>query len=926
MKPVTLVMSDFGSYMGRHEIDFSGLENGIFLISGNTGAGKTSIFDAVTYALYGRTSGGRRSGDMMVSHYSDETDSYVEFEFKIRGINGGIYKIRRTPKQMRRSKRKNRNGEYSLMEIPASVSLYMPDGSEYAGKKNETDRKIAEIVGLDAEQFSQTAMLAQGDFMELLQADSASRKRIFQKIFNTGIYGKIEEELKKKSNMLYRECENKEDICIHEMKGVKVFPESPVYDTWENLKKSSENTKGFLDVNGENMLSLLQNIKDEYDEAIKNVESKLSELLNKLEELKERDRFYEKIKNLTAEKRVLEKDIEVQRKSLKDEIANYDAVRNEKAEFEKERNKELPVLNKRIHDMEEALKKYQELKEFQKKYREALNKYKSLELAVNYKMLLEKQDIIKGEKDEYISLENELKKILKLKDNTEKLKKNSEDALIKFKDLYHEYQEYNSRLLMEQAGILAGNLEEGKPCPVCGSVHHPQPAKTPEYEICEELVKEKQRLSSEAEKNKDEKKEKFIEANGRLEADKKVFSDKFERITGRNIENEDIDNPGDIILKIISDRKQELLKSEKEKENEIRIILSSAKKEYGAYNMEIITKKKELSELTEDISKYKKDYDILSYKVDELKKSLPSDSYESALNEYDEIKRKADNFERMMNSLTERLNSSDKKISEYKGRISEGEKQLKRYDAESEKLISGYRYMYGVNMDFSFLDKEKKKLEDEKLMLYTYRNTNEKAFFNISENLNLYKGLRGKFEIVNRLYNTAGGRLSGSKKLDFETYIQRRYFKRVVDMANRRLMAMTEGQFILKCRDIERLSNKGESGLDLDVYSFITDREREVSTLSGGESFMAALAMALGMTDIVRNTTGRINIDTMFIDEGFGSLDDEARNQAVRILNSLAGDSRLIGIISHVSELKEQIERKLIVRKSDKGSFAEWEN
>ena len=185
-------------------------------------------------------------------------------------------------------------------------------------------------------------------------------------------------------------------------------------------------------------------------------------------------------------------------------------------------------------------------------------------------------------------------------------------------------------------------------------------------------------------------------------------------------------------------------------------------------------------------------------------------------------------------------------------------------------------------------------------------------------------GLRKEYETVSRLSKTANGTLSGSVKLDFETFVQRQYFKQIIQAANQRLVRMTSGEFLLQCREIENLGNQGQAGLDLDVYDMTGDSVRDVRTLSGGESFMASLSMALGLSDIVQNTAGAVSIETMFVDEGFGALDDEAREEAIRVLTDLAGERRLVGIISHVNELKEQIERKLIITKTEQGSTAVW--
>ena len=219
---------------------------------------------------------------------------------------------------------------------------------------------------------------------------------------------------------------------------------------------------------------------------------------------------------------------------------------------------------------------------------------------------------------------------------------------------------------------------------------------------------------------------------------------------------------------------------------------------------------------------------------------------------------------------------------------------------------------------------ELEEIHKEYMKLHNTNERNREIRDNLKRNFEKNSGLQKQYEIVGNLSKTANGNLSGSAKLDFETYIQRQYFRQIIRAANKRLVRMTSGEFILQCRDVEKLGSQGQAGLDLDVYHMATDTVRDVKTLSGGESFMAALSMALGLSDIVQNTAGAIHFDTMFIDEGFGSLDDVSRDQAIRVLNDLADKDRLIGIISHVNELKEQIDHKLVVKKNEKGSSVSW--
>ena len=272
-----------------------------------------------------------------------------------------------------------------------------------------------------------------------------------------------------------------------------------------------------------------------------------------------------------------------------------------------------------------------------------------------------------------------------------------------------------------------------------------------------------------------------------------------------------------------------------------------------------------------------------------------------------------------------------KKIRSYKQIIKEqGFEDEESYHSQcmtERELEEAEQWIEAYQKELQELEANRTLLEQQlegKERLHNTNERNREIRDNLKRNFEKNSGLQKQYEIVGNLSKTANGNLSGSAKLDFETYIQRQYFRQIIRAANKRLVRMTSGEFILQCRDVEKLGSQGQAGLDLDVYHMATDTVRDVKTLSGGESFMAALSMALGLSDIVQNTAGAIHLDTMFIDEGFGSLDDVSRDQAIRVLNDLADKDRLIGIISHVNELKEQIDHKLVVKKNEKGSSVSW--
>ena len=216
-------------------------------------------------------------------------------------------------------------------------------------------------------------------------------------------------------------------------------------------------------------------------------------------------------------------------------------------------------------------------------------------------------------------------------------------------------------------------------------------------------------------------------------------------------------------------------------------------------------------------------------------------------------------------------------------------------------------------------------LHEEILAMHTAYETDAKVVERCREYFAAHERLDAENQVLKRLYCTADGRLAGSAKIDFETYVQRRYFRQVIYEANRRLLTMSGHQFMLKLKETENSGRKSNEGLDLSVYSLVTDSERDIRTLSGGESFLAALAMALGLSDIAIRKAGAVHLDMMFIDEGFGTLDAQSRKQAIEVLSQLAGSERLVGIISHVTELKEQIEHRLYVTRTENGSEAVWE-
>lgn len=870
MKPLTLIMSAFGSYAGKTTIDFSKQEQGIFLITGDTGAGKTTIFDAITYALYNQTSGGERNGSMMRSQYAkDGTETYVEFTFS---YGGEIYKVRRNPDY--RMMRQLKNGKSKEQKVAGSVELTLPDGTVFPEKKTGTDAKILEIVGLTREQFTQTVMIAQGEFLKLLYTKSDERKQIFSKLFQTGAYWGIQERLRRRSAAMDFRIEENERAMEQEQariiypEGVETEEEKPALE--DVVEFAREKEKEF-----EKLLKEQQKELERISGEIKSAED--TELLfGNLEKARAKG---QKLKEQEPEDNSRKEQIVAAKKAVKasGEEEKYNSKQQELENSRKEEKKltqqiegagikyqqretllrdrektlhsEEEEVKRNIHRIEESLPDYEKLTIAAEKEREAKSHYAEAEMCY-HKMLSRKM----GQVELFIRQEQEQKQAREALGEKQRL---AEAAA-------QQYDKKYKLLLKGQAGILAEHLEEGTPCPVCGSTHHPKPAERSGNAVSEEDVERAKQQREQAETAREQMRQKFetvklalSETNMQLQQERENF-EKERRAQER--------------LKQDIDVKQGQLKQEQEKKKQLEKEEKQAQKAFEA-----ALEKAGFA-------------DIAAYRAVKLS-------------------------ERSIEAL-------EKKCREYGEQCQNNAGEMKSL----EKAVAGKERVdiTALKLCQKEAERRRKETERQRLAMHTAYETDHAVLENSRRYIEEAEKLKEQDAVVKSLYKTASGRLSGSAKIDFETYIQRQYFEQIIREANKRLLVMSNRQFMLKLKEESSAGKKSNEGLDLSVYSLVTDSERDVKTLSGGEAFLAALSMALGLSDIATRNAGAIHMDMMFIDEGFGSLDVQARTHAIEVLNELAGNHRMIGIISHVTELKEQIDRKLVVTRSDKGSKAAW--
>lgn len=928
MKPLKLTMSAFGSYAGKNVIDFTGQQQGIFLITGDTGAGKTTIFDAVTYALYNQTSGGERNGNMMRSQYAQpETETYVELEFLYRGQT---YRVRRNPDY--KITKTLKNGKIREQKVPHSVELTLPDGTVFPEKKNATDAKIIEILGLTADQFSQIVMIAQGDFLKLLYTKSDERKMIFSKLFRTDIYWKIQENLRRKSMEMDERIQENDRAFEQEKSRIMPLPESeelPLDELVERLRERLKDALKEQNLRRANVEELNKKIT-KYEEinklfvSLEKIRQTGKELEARQAESKERRQQIENARKadkvLVAEQQNLRQQQEVEQsaqaiakmgETLADDQEMFETLKTQLQEAEAKQKREAADTQKKMLALEQSFPSYEALQNARSEEQQAKKVWEDLRKTSEESFHKKAAGIA--------ALKEQQKRQEQIVEQT---KKNWEQTSLSASESAKHYEHMYEAFLKEQAGILAENLSAGCPCPVCGSTVHPDPAKLSDHAVTELEVEQAKKTRAAAEEKRDLAYAAFeAEKTEKQKLAQAVEKEKADFVLAQTIAKQQRKEAEQnyVSLQKIAEQIREKL---------VYPSLAEAKKQYAAMQkaleaaeQEIERKRQKVSELAEAMNTLKgqKLAEEENQKTAKKLAAKTKKEYAKLLEKSGFVSEETYHLAILPERSRSKLEREEK----------EYESQCLRQQSEQkllEKQVSGKTYTDTTELNEQLKAEKQALKETEKtyMELHTAYENDRSVLQNCAVYLEKGKKLESEDQVIKSLSKTANGRLSGSAKIDFETYIQRQYFKQIIHEANKRLLTMSNHQFILKLKEEANTGRKTNEGLDLSVYSLVTDSERDVKTLSGGESFLAALAMALGLSDIVERSAGAIHPDMMFIDEGFGSLDAQSRQQAIEVLAELAGDSRMVGIISHVTELKEQIDRKLVVSRTDKGSRAVW--
>lgn len=1069
MRPLKLKMQAFGSYGRETVIDFTKPEQNLFLITGDTGAGKTTIFDAIVFALYGEASStsNKKEGVVLQSQYAElNIEPYVEMEF-MEGEER--YTVRRVPRHLKTVTRGAAKGK-GTREITGSVTLFMPDGTEYPSK--ETNAKLQEITGLTKSQFMQVAMIAQGEFMELLRAKSDDKKKIFRKLFNTEMYEQIVNELGNRKRNMEREIAVIRTRCQSEtarikFSGDKAEEKNSGDDEISFCEKRLEELKKRVSDGEIVVMPELTEVLERYLVILDNQLKKAQKLYEDAAEIrdKKRDIYIEaqQLQSLFIQRKQTEEELEEYRKQSfemenKEKLAAsvsdaweiktfYDFWKAGQEDAERVRTafetqtERLPGLMEEEEGMiQEEQKKQKELETVQEEYTRTLEKAeKAIQLFGQIKETKKKMDMgkellekarIKEEADKraFEVLENREKALRdrseQLADAGEKLavcqsqmkeingmtadlkalssiykeqktyekkieelKEKYKEARASYEKKHGEYEKKRQNFLDAQAGFLASELMEGMPCPVCGSIEHPRPCvmKKEHSEFTREgmdlLEKETEKLRAEQEN---------LSAEVKLNTDlrnvkKQDFDESFNRLKNRMRENiqalpEEF-SPGqgqELIRQWMKEVQENGIKYQRDWEE-----LQSVQKQMKDLEEEKPAVRKQMEISAEQVKEAGIAYESAKAEFQSYSFSSDFESEEAAKKAEAEAARKKERFTEDYNTAraarekagTERSNT-ETLIKKYRAELpaaeAEEEKRKKNYESMAEgkemaesqwksltdiyekqmteqlrKEVQVFRegkkaaegkaqsltaaignrkppVMADIQKETEDAEHRLKSAESLRDQIRSVYKDNKEADHILSPMLQERQKLVEEHGRIDHLYRLVSGNVSGSR-MDLETYVQRYYLEKILYAANRRFRDMSAGQFELRMYNLEKAGEGKNRGLDLMVYSAVTGKEREVRTLSGGESFMAALALALGMADQIQESSAAINLDMMFIDEGFGSLDEHSRNQAVKVLLEMAEGSKLIGIISHVTELKQEIEDQLIVTKDESGSHVKWQ-
>lgn len=998
MMPINLTLSAFGPYPKVITIDFESFqEDGLFLITGPTGSGKTMIFDAMMFALYGKTSGQIRQIDSLrCDHAENEQPTYVEFSFSLHQQN---YLIKRSPKYYLEGKKTPKQ--------PTAL-LTLPDGKMVEGVK-EVNQKMVSLLGVDDQQFKQICMIAQGEFTKLIMASSDEREKVLRELFHSETYQKLEEKLKEHLKVY----QDRYDLLLNKRKDLVQELQIEDYDQYltqqtqqiasqqkalDQLKQQTEKQKQQLQLYRlqNQRIIQLKDLKQHYQDLKQQDKDyqELNQTIKSLKKAQETSYLYQtytkqqqklktiKLNQEDSQKKLLALENEYQKNKQQAKTLTDKQQSKEKLQTDIQKTKQLmnqiyqyqedyqnlQTLKQHYHMLDEEHKLFLKKKE---KFENGLQRdqeriQSEQQIQSKYELVKQQYTRLNEQKTKIHQLFDYYDQTLKINEDKSDLQENYTQVEKKVEFEKTQYQQMEKLYFRKQAGIFAMQLEDEKPCPICGSLHHPHPAQIEKEDITKEKLDQQVKKSKQQENHLQE----ILQSILLLDQKKELLFKQIQQLSSELNIQEEISK--EIFIKeldSLSKNEERLKKEYLNLQDEMKYIQKLKKsvalslKDKDDYENKNHKQEKQLEDIQiqihqlsgkvdqtmkdYEIGEVSKNYQLLQQQYQQLSKEIESiqQSYEYIKNQYLELKTKVTTFNQQLIqeqeayeviknnyqdalkafasedeflsfiSKIKQLNTLEKKYQDYLISLKSLNEQI--ISLENEVKDSTYVDLSSLSETIKEVNQQLREKNDDLEKLKIDYSLKEKMIKDIQKINQQLKKDEDTYQRYLDLYNLASGK--NNARVSIERYVLATYFENMLIYANVIMKQLSQGRYQLLRKD-DAGKGRSQQGLELDVFDQESGNVRSIKTLSGGESFKAALSLALGLSRMVQDYAGGIELNTLFIDEGFGSLDSQSLDQAMNCLMELHHENKLIGIISHVSDLKDRIERQLVVERKQKQS------
>ena len=926
MRPLRLTLSAFGPYAAQTTLDLEKLgKGGLYLITGDTGAGKTTIFDAITYALYDHSSSGIREGSMLRCKYADDkTPTFVELEFEVHGVR---YTVRRNPEYQRPKTR----GEGMTTE-KADATLTYPDDRPPVTKAKDVTAAVQEIIGLDYNQFSQIVLIAQGQFTKLLNASTEERSRIFRKLFRTQRYAQLQERLQAEASALNQQRTAQNAKLDSLLGGLQFSPEDPDAEALRALCAQTvpETALSLLDTLTARQAAALE----EAGTALQATEAQLNTVQQQLGAAAQAQRLAQQLAARQAELAAAKPALDAAR-------AEADRHAGDAAQ--------LDALTAQVTQAQSALAAYDALDALCRQQTEAraaarlaaaqAHKRRTQLDSLNAALAAAETELaaLADADTRLLALQNRSTQLTQRGEALAKLEQRLADCQRQAKAAHKAQESYRAAaaaqdeararrdaleraFLDAQAGLLAESLTEGAPCPVCGSTHHPARALLPHTAPTQAQVEAARQAAAEADRQAQNASAAAQSALAAVNEAKTSLRRDAETLLPERFTAPEGTVPLTFALmtNVLAEENAALQTAQADCAARCRQAEADCRRKAQLENdrQEKIRQRPALEQAAAEADRsaaaQNASADALEGQIAERRAALPYPQRADAQAALDKLEADRSALRTGMDTAQRKLKQAEQTVAAAEAAV----EALTAQQTAAQKELPA-RSAEDLTAQQTELTAARETLRSREKQLSAQLLPNRKTAAQYRAAAEARQALESRWQWVSALAATAGGTLTSKQKIKLEAYIQMNYLDRILRYANTRLMQMTAGQYELERIGAE--NQRSQSGLDLGVIDHYNGTRRSVKTLSGGESFKASLALALGLSDEVQSSAGGIRLDTLFLDEGFGSLDEESLELAIRVLSGLTEGDRLVGIISHVGALKDRIDRQVVVHKARTG-------